>query len=259
MENKFNLKNKIILITGGAGRIGSAIAEEALDLNAHVVLIDFNIEKLKELSERLSKKYKKITTICDDLNSQEAIKNVLKKVLSKVTKIDAAIHCMYPISNGFGDGFEDLNQDNLFQDLNMQLGLAILFSQQILKQFKSQGYGDLIHISSIQGVQPPKFRHYENTIMNSPIEYSAIKSGIISITRWLAKYYKNQKIRVNCVSPGGIKDSQPDEFIRKYREDCTNIGMLTKEQVASAIIFLLTPAAIAINGQNLIVDDGWTL
>ena len=184
---------------------------------------------------------------------------MLKKVLRIVSKIDFAIHCMYPISNGFGDSFEDLKQENLFQDLNLQLGLAILFSQQILRQFKFQGYGDLIHISSIQGVQPPKFRHYDNTKMSSPIEYSAVKSGIISITKWLAKYYKNQNIRVNCVSPGGIKDSQPDDFIRKYREDCTNIGMLTKEQVASVIIFLLTPAASAINGQNLIVDDGWTL
>jgi NAD(P)-dependent dehydrogenase (short-subunit alcohol dehydrogenase family) len=95
--------------------------------------------------------------------------------------------------------------------------------------------------------------------MTSPIEYAAIKAGLISITRWLAKYHSGQNIRVNCVSPGGVADGQPDEFLWRYRESCTNLGMLTGEQVAPAIVFLLSTAAEAINGQNIIVDDGWTL
>ena len=58
--------------------------------------------------------------------------------------------------------------------------------------------------------------------MISPIEYSAIKAGLISITKYLAKYYKGNNIRVNCISPGGIKDNQEEIFIRKYRESCNN-------------------------------------
>ena len=95
--------------------------------------------------------------------------------------------------------------------------------------------------------------------MTSPIEYTAIKAGIIAITRWLAKYHSSQNIRVNCVSPGGILDQQPSEFLQRYRKSCTNIGMLSAELVAPAVVFLLSPAADAINGQNLIVDDGWSL
>lgn len=95
--------------------------------------------------------------------------------------------------------------------------------------------------------------------MGSPIEYAAIKAGIISITRWLAKYYANQNIRVNCVSPGGVLDNQPKDFLQRYRKSCTNIGMLSAEQIAAVVVFLLTPDAAAINGQNIIVDDGWTL
>ena len=128
-----------------------------------------------------------------------------------------------------------------------------------MKQFIEQGYGELIHVSSIQGVQSPKFEHYKNTEMYSPIEYSAIKSGIISMTKWLAKYHKNKNIRVNCVSPGGIKDNQLDIFLKRYKEDCTNIGMLSPDVISNAILFLLSPAANAINGHNLVVDDGWTL
>jgi len=95
--------------------------------------------------------------------------------------------------------------------------------------------------------------------MSSPIEYAAIKAGIISITRWLAKYYSSQNIRVNCVSPGGILDDQPVQFVENYRKSCTNIGMLSGEQVSSVVAFLLSAESQAINGQNLIVDDGWSI
>ena len=83
-----------------------------------------------------------------------------------------------------------------------------MFSQSAVSLFKEQGYGNLIHLSSIQGVSSPKFHHYNGTKMVSPIEYSAIKSGIISITKYLAKYCGGNNIRVNCISPGGISDNQ---------------------------------------------------
>ena len=95
--------------------------------------------------------------------------------------------------------------------------------------------------------------------MHSPIEYSAIKAGVISITRWLARYYANMNIRVNCVSPGGVRDQQPDSFLAAYRSSCTNVGMLEASQVAGSVVFLLSPESFAINGQNLLVDDGWSL
>jgi NAD(P)-dependent dehydrogenase (short-subunit alcohol dehydrogenase family) len=139
------------------------------------------------------------------------------------------------------------------------LASAIILSQQLFQVFIKQGYGNFIHMSSIQGVATPKFEHYDGTQMTSPIEYSAIKSGIISMTSWLAKYYKNNNIRVNCISPGGILDKQPDSFLEKYRESCTSKGMLDAEDVVGSVLFLLSDQSKYINGQNLIVDDGWSL
>ena len=95
--------------------------------------------------------------------------------------------------------------------------------------------------------------------MISPIEYSAVKSGIIAITRWLAKYHKNKNIQVNCVSPGGILDRQPQSFLKQYRESCTSKGMLDPTDVVGAILFLLSDQSKYINGQNIVVDDGWSL
>ena len=105
----------------------------------------------------------------------------------------------------------------------------------------------------------PKFDHYTGTTMSSPIEYAAIKSGIIHSTRWLAKYYSNKNIRVNCVSPGGILDNQDSQFLEKYRNSCNNIGMLDPSHVSNSIAFLLSDSASAITGQNIVIDDGWSL
>jgi NAD(P)-dependent dehydrogenase (short-subunit alcohol dehydrogenase family) len=227
---------------------------------ASVILTDIASQALEEVVAKLSDyDLSRIHSFVADIANLEEITSFVVKALACTGKIDCAVHSAYPRSKSWGSRFEELKVDDLCRDLSMQLGGAILFSQAILRCFQDQGHGSLIHLSSIQGVQAPKFEHYSGTDMRSPIEYAAIKSGIISITRWLAKYCANQNIRVNCVSPGGILDAQPEEFLKRYRQSCTNIGMLSAEQVASVIIFLLTPASAAINGQNIIVDDGWTL
>ena len=169
------------------------------------------------------------------------------------------MHCSYPKSKKWGTKFENLQQKNLNEDLQNQLGSTIIFSQVLIKQFLKQKKGNLIFISSIQGVQPPKFTHYENLGMSSPIEYSAIKAGIISITKYLSKYYKNKNIRINCISPGGIKDKQPRAFIRRYKASCNSKGLLDGDDIAKSIMFLLSEESQYINGQNLIIDDGWSL
>ena len=95
--------------------------------------------------------------------------------------------------------------------------------------------------------------------MNSPIEYSAIKSGIISISKYLAKYYKNKNIRINCISPGGIRNNQSNLFIKKYRKSCNSKGLLDGTDISNLILFLLSEKSKYIYGQNLVIDDGWTL
>jgi NAD(P)-dependent dehydrogenase (short-subunit alcohol dehydrogenase family) len=95
--------------------------------------------------------------------------------------------------------------------------------------------------------------------MISPIEYSAIKSGIISITKYLAKYCKGQNIRVNCISPGGIFDNQPEVFLEKYNSTCSSKGMMDAQDLNGTIVYLLSNMSKYINGQNIIIDDGWIL
>ena len=194
-----------------------------------------------------------------NLNSKKNIDLLFLKSLKISKKIDTVIHCAYPKSKGWGTKFEQLKESFLREDLFNHLGITILLCQNIIKHFLKFKNGNLILLSSIQGIQSPKFEHYEGLKMSSPIEYSAIKSGIISISKYLAKYYKKKNIRVNCISPGGIEENQPKKFKANYKSSCNSKGLLSGDDVANAVLFLISKESQFINGQNIIVDDGWSL
>jgi len=254
------LQDQTILITGAAGRIGASIARELHSKGASLVLCDVNKLMLEELVKELNlNKPNSTIGLTSDISSSAGIAKLLTDATGILGRIHSAVHCAYPRSQQWGATIENLEELALFQDLSTQLGGAILLSKYLMQYFKEYGGGNLVHISSIQGVAAPKFDHYAGTSMHSPIEYSAIKAGVISITKWLARYYANSNIRVNCVSPGGVRDQQPDSFLKAYRASCTNVGMLEASQVAGSVVFLLSPESLAINGQNILVDDGWSL
>ena len=251
------LKEKVVLITGATGRLGSAFSHRIVEAGGQVFLVDLNQSKGEELSKILGKE--NAPFLAEDITTSNGIQKGIAACVSIFGKVDAVIHAAYPRSVGWGDSLENLKPEHLFEDLNKQLGGAILLSQQVIKQFQQQGFGQLVHISSIQGISAPKFEHYEGTSMHSPIEYSAIKSGIIAITRWLAKRYRQQNIRVNCISLGGVLDQQPESFLERYQASCNSKGMLDAQDVAGAIMFLLSEGSTFITGQNIIIDDGWSL
>ena len=254
-----NFKNKIkvVLVAGAAGRIGAALAEDLLKQGYKVLAGDINAKRLIAIKKKL--KSKNIEIFAGDLTVKKNIDNFISFGLKKFKKIDSVVYCSYPTSKEWGTKFEDLKENFLKEDLYKQLGVTIIFCQRIMKYFLKNKKGNLILISSVQGVNSPKFEHYSNLNMNSPIEYSAIKSGIISISKYLSKYYRNKNIRVNCVSPGGIKGKQSNLFIDRYRKSCNSKGLLLGKDISNLILFLISEKSQYINGQNLIIDDGWTL
>tara|TARA_Y100000741_G_C18238627_1_gene552702 strand:- start:937 stop:1695 length:759 start_codon:yes stop_codon:yes gene_type:complete len=251
------LNNIVVAISGGAGRIGSSFSRAIVENGGKVIIGDVN----NDLGNKLISEVGKDNAIFFEGNLIDpvTIDKMIQQGKTKFGKIDAAIHCAYPVSEQWGAPFEKLKPKDLRNDLFNQLGGAILFSQSMINEFINQKHGNLIHISSIQGFSTPKFEHYEDTKMVSPIEYSAIKAGVISITKYLAKYYKGKNIRVNSISPGGILDDQPNVFLKKYNQTCNIKGMLDSNDLCGSLVFLLSDKSKFINGQNIVVDDGWSL
>lgn len=99
----------------------------------------------------------------------------------------------------------------------------------------------------------------DNTPMTISVEYIAIKSGFINLTKYMAKMFKKDNIRVNAISYGGILDNQPEIFLEQYKKRCGIKGMLDSKYLTSTLIYLLSDNRRYINGQNIVVDDGFSL
>jgi NAD(P)-dependent dehydrogenase (short-subunit alcohol dehydrogenase family) len=255
-ENKKN-KKEVVAIVGSMGQIGLALAKKLIDNNYAVLLGDINKEKLNSFKKIY--KNSNVQIFAGNLCETSQIKKFIKFGLKKFGKIDSAVHCSYPKSSQWGRKFESIQDKNIRDDLYNQLGSVIIFCQKIIQVFKKFKRGNLILFSSIYGFKAPRFEIYKGTKINMPIEYSAIKSGIISIASYLAQYLKKKNIRVNCVSPGGILSNQNKTFIKNYKKICNSKGLLDSEDVSDLIIFLLSEKSKYIHGQNLIIDDGWSL
>lgn len=240
---------KNIVIVGGNGLIGSEISKRFADFH-NVIVIDKNYKK--KISNR-------IFFFKGDICNEKKISNLFKKIFTTFKKIDAVINLSYPKNKKWGKKFENIQSNDLKENLFNQLGSTIILAKIVTKYFTKQKFGNLILFSSIQGLSAPKFDHYVNTEMVSPIEYSAAKAGIINITRYLAKYFKGKNVRINCISPGGINDSQPISFKKRYKNSCLSKGLLDPKDIFGIIEYLISDSSKYINGQNIVVDDGWSL
>ena len=120
---------------------------------------------------------------------------------------------------------------------------------------KSQ-YASVINIGSIYGLYGPDMSIYEGTGLNNPAAYSASKGGLIQLTRWLSTVLA-PKVRVNCISPGGILRNQPEKFVKRYVNKTPLKRMGSESDIVGAVIYLASDLSSWVTGQNLIVDGGW--
>jgi NAD(P)-dependent dehydrogenase (short-subunit alcohol dehydrogenase family) len=255
------LKDKVVVITGGAGLIGQEFVKAVVEQHGIAVIADINEQVAAHVKAQLSNELGSSTIdfIHLDITSKKSISAVIDTLHSRYGRIDALVNNAYPRNINYGRRFFEVEYSDFCENLNLNLGGYFLTSQQFAGYFQKQGHGNIINISSIYGVIPPKFEVYDNTPMTMPVEYAAIKSAIIHLTKYMAKYFKGMNIRVNTLSPGGILDKQPEVFLEAYRKQCLNKGMLDKSDMRGTLVYLLSDLSAYVNGQNIVVDDGFSL
>ena len=241
------LKNKVIIITGGSGLLGKVIAY-------HIKLegaICINFETDQETTDDLS-------VITCDITNEVSVRSALILVINKYNKIDGLVNNAYPRTKDWGEKFEKIKLDSWRQNLDWQLNSYFIMSQLVAIQMTKQSSGSIINIASIYGVVAPDFKVYDGTNMTMPAAYSAIKGGLINLTKYMASYFGPKQIRVNAVSPGGIFNNQNEIFVKNYEQKVPMRRMGKPEDVAPSVVFLLSDESNYITGQNLLVDGGWT-
>ena len=255
------LKGKVVIVTGGAGLIGQEFIRAVIDNNGIAVIADINkslgLSVKNEISLELNTS--NIDFVELDITSSQSLTECISFLKNKYSKIDALVNNAYPRNKNYGKSFFNVSYDDFSENISLNLGGYFLSSQKFSDFFKIQGYGNIINLSSIYGIIAPKFEVYKNTNITMPVEYAVIKSALIHLTKYMAKYFKGMNIRVNSISPGGILDKQPELFIKLYNEQCINKGMLDKSDLKGTLVYLLSDMSKYVNGQNIVVDDGFTL
>ena len=258
----FTLKNKTIVITGGAGLIGSAFSNISAEYGANVVIIDIDKKKANKLVKKIKENARnsKIMYLKCDITSLNDIKKSIDIILSNFGEIDALVNNAYPKNKNYGRKYENVTYEDFCENVNLHVGGYFLMTQQISKVMIKQNYGNIINIGSIYGFAAPRFEIYKGTKMTTSVEYAAIKGAIINLTKYLASYLGKYNIRVNCISPGGVFDNQPKSFVKKYSQKVLlEKRMANVDDLTSVLLFLLNDGSKYITGQNIIVDGGWSL
>lgn len=249
------LAGKKILIAGAAGLLGGTLCAMLQQRGAEVIAADLQLQHLKE---RLAALNVADSTLMHqvDFNQPEQVSGLF----SLYPELDGAVNCTYPRLPSYGRHFFDVTLDSFNENVQHHLGAAFLFIQQAARHFSEFKHPlSVVNLASVYGVVAPKFEIYQQTPMTMPVEYAAIKSAILHLTRYVTSYVKDSRFRVNAVSPGGLLDGQPAAFLKKYQDQTCGKGMLNPIDVCGAVAFLLSDDSLFIQGQNLIVDDGFTL
>lgn len=255
------LDGKVVIVVGGAGVLGSSFVRAIIENGGRCIIADKNKDAGKKLCADIRRKAKNAPVEFRFLDtvSESSVLEAFASVHKKYKKIDAVVNTPYPKNKDFGRSFENTTYRNFCENVNLHLGGYFLSCQKAALFFKKQKYGNIINIASVYGVIPPRFQIYRGTKMANEIEYAAMKAGIIHMTKYIAKYFKGYHIRANCISPGGILAGQPESFLKNYREFCLSKGMLDVSDIDGALIFLLSEMSAMVSGQNIIVDDGFSL
>jgi NAD(P)-dependent dehydrogenase (short-subunit alcohol dehydrogenase family) len=192
-----------------------------------------------------------------DVTDEISIEHALDTVVASVGRIDIVVNCAYPRTADWGADVDDVAIESWTKNLDAQLGGTFALCRAAARRMKDTG-GSVVSLSSIYGLIGPSWEVYEGTTMTMPSAYSAIKAGVLGLTRFLATRYGSSGIRFNAVSPGGVFDSQAERFVQRY-EALTPLGRMARPRdVVGAIVFLASDAACYITGQNIVVDGGWT-
>ena len=251
------VRNKVVIVTGGAGLLGRTFCQAIADNGGIAVVAEYDIAIAEKLCTSLENA--SIVPAQVNITDKNSIKTLIATISEKYGRIDALVNSAYPRNKNYGKHFFDVAYSDFCENVGMNLGGYFLTSQQFAAYFEKQGYGNIINLASIYGVIAPRFEIYDNTPMTMPVEYAAIKSGLIHLTKYMAKYFKGKNIRVNTISLGGIEDKQPDPFLKAYKGFCLNKGMLNAKDISGTVLYLLSDLSEFVNGQNIVVDDGFTL
>ena len=268
---RFRLDNRVAIITGGAGLLGVQHARAIAEAGGIPILWDIKGEFATARAHEIAVKFNvKCEGMRVDITNKNAVREALNDIIRVYRKVNILINNaandpkISPDKPTFQSRFENFSLSMWQKDIDVGLSGAFICSQIAGTYMADHNGGVILNIASDLGVIAPDQRIYRQSNLSEdeqpakPVSYSVIKHGIIGLTKYLSTYWADKNVRVNSISPGGVRTDQPIEFVNKLTQLIPMGRMAEPDEYKAAVLFLISDASSYMTGANLIVEGGRT-
>ena len=255
MFPSFSLQGKTILLTGGAGLYGRGLAAMLAQTDATLILASRDAEKLQIVADEETAKGNRVFAESLDQGDEASVLALKERIEARFGVLDGLVNnaVLRPMKGANGD------VEQFAESMRVNATGVMLMHRHFGAAMAGAGRGSIVNIGSIQGMIGPSYELYAGTPMGDmPPDYFFHKGGMINLTRFYAALYGPKNVRVNCLSPGGFFNHQPELFLQRYSEHTMLGRMADDTDLGGSVIFLLSDASAYDTGVNLPVDGGYT-
>lgn len=265
----FDLEGRVAVVTGGMGQLGAELSVALAQRGVRVAILDRVTEQrsgVADLAPHLA--HGIVRAIACDVTDRGAVESALWSIEAEWEVphllVNAAAIDAPPDAPAAEVGpFEDVPIESLERVMHANVSGVVVCCQVIGGAMARSGRGSIVTISSIYGMLSPDqriydFRRQEGEEFVKPVAYSASKSALYNLTRYLATYWARQGVRVNTLTLAGIANDQPEAFVEAYTQRMPVGRMMDVREAVGAVVFLVSDASSYVTGSNLVVDGGWS-
>ncbi|HEX9013555.1 MAG TPA: SDR family NAD(P)-dependent oxidoreductase, partial [Anaerolineaceae bacterium] len=255
IQQKFDLKGKAAIVTGGVGLLGSEFCRTLAEAGAQVLVADIDAARALQFAQDLGKQGFTADGVSVDITQPGSVSYMVAQAVEAFGRLDilvnsAALDPKFDQEHAGQQGanaFETFPLEAWNQALNVNLTGTFLCCQAAARQMTDQGGGVIINICSTYGLVGPDQRIYQRPGQDvqpyKPAYYSVTKAGILGLTHYLATYYAGRNVRVNALTPGGVYNNHDEVFTRNYSARTVLGRMAQRDEMNGALLFLASEAS----------------
>ena len=253
----FDLTGRVALITGASGYLGMSMARALAEAGATVVAGSRELSRAKSVAAQLAVTENAAHHGVQLNHLDEAgLQRGFRAAVEAAGRVDILVNNG---QQGHAMDLHDVTGEAFQQDLQNVTGYFLLAREFRNHIVERKATGCVVMIGSMYGVVGSYPDAYEGICTASPVQYHALKGGIVHMTRHLAVYWARDGVRVNCLSPGPFPSAKaPTAMVERLRQKSPMSRMGVPEELKGPLLLLCSDAGSYITGQNLLVDGGWT-
>ncbi|WP_342645596.1 SDR family oxidoreductase [Mucilaginibacter sp. CSA2-8R] len=253
VKELFSLKNKIIVVSGGAGNYGKCIVEGLAEADGTVIIASRNLENAGQVAQNFRRKGFDVHALPVDQGDHASVLQLKDAVLRKFGKLDVFVN------NAVSRPMKSYDADIV--DFAESMRVNATGSMDIIREMAdlivTNGGGSIINIGSMMGMFGPDLSNYVGTSMGTPPpDYFFHNAGLLNLTKYMAQVLAGKNVRVNCISPGGLFNNQPEVFLNNYCKKVPLKRMANQDDIKGLMVLLASEAGAYINGENILMDGG---